>query len=538
MLITLFLIAGVTLVPLDDQSAAPNGPTPPQTYPISGYFITANTEASANRQKMADIKALGGDTAITFGTLLRPSTEDSLPADCLIEGIACGKFMSADVNVHRYFTYSDGSHWGGSTLKCPKDRSVSSNGKSYTVLVLPSDGSGCSSSDGTYDVVIVGGSKESTEDPATALASAATELNMKFYAGLPAPVKRADVEYLPDLSYAGTLSLFTDRFLGYQAANNDVPGLAGFYHHFEMPISSNAFFDPVLSLYRMQNEAIQRALPSRSAIISPYIESRASASSVSPQDARLGVRRIAQTASGLPLNIAIQDGMGTGKGAAYLGSEAAAPVDGFAASIVGKGRWGEKYLAPNRDYFRAAAEGISGTGAVLWANLEGMAPVTKTNTCSNSLRGQTTLERMNRQLQQMAETAKIISFMWDPYFTCKGTGTPLKEQLKSGQPSPVVVDAVVNQDAGSVKVIGFNFSGAKATLKWTSVDGASHERESKSSSVREKQDGNSDLNPRLESIVISLDGSTLPPGTSYIVNVSNEQNAGPDVQFADGVFAP
>ncbi|MFP3686142.1 hypothetical protein SB847_20785, partial [Bacillus sp. SIMBA_026] len=74
------------------------------------------------------------------------------------------------------------------------------------------------------------------------------------------------------------------------------------------------------------------------------------------------------------MNIAIQDGMGTGKGGAYLPSEASAPVDSYAAAVVGDGSWKSKYVAPTGDYFRAAASGIESTGAVLWANLEGMTP--------------------------------------------------------------------------------------------------------------------------------------------------------------------
>lgn len=543
-LAALLVVVGAIFAPWDNNPGTPNNaatpkaPASPPTHPISGYFITANTDPSANREKMADIKGVGGDTAITFGTLLRPATESTLPADCVIEGSPCGEFVSASLSVRRFFTYSDGSHWGVSMLKCPKDRNLSSKGKSYTIVVLPSVGRDCHSPDGTYDVVVVGGSTESAEDPAVALSTAATELGMKFYAGLPAPVKRTDVDYLPDLSYATTLDLFTERFLEYQSANNDVPGLAGFYHHFEMPVSSNPFFDPVLSLYKMQNNAIQRVLPTRSAIISPYIESRAAASNVTPQDARLGMRRIAQTSEGIALNIAIQDGMGTGKGAAYLPSEATEAVDAFAATIVGKGTWGEKYVAPNRDYFRAAAEGLSGTRAALWANLEGMAPATKTNTCGNSLRGQTTLERMDRQLQQMAGTAKVISFMWDPYFTCKGTDGPLKEQLRSGHSSPIVTDAVVDESAGVVNVSGFNLAGSNARVVWTSDDGTTHERESEPSSMTEMHSEDSGANPRLESIVIRLAGATLPPGTAYKVNVSRGESDGRTAEFADGVFAP
>lgn len=534
----LVMLAGVTYLPPADTPPDSAESASPPAYPISGYFITANTVPSKNREKLADIAAIGGDTAITFGTLLRPATAESLPEDCVIEGTECARFAAGSVKVHRYFTYSDGSNWADSEMPCPRDKSFSSSGKSYSILFLPAEGQGCTSSDGTYDVVIVGGSKASVEDPAITLAAAATELNMKFYAGLPAPVKRSDVDYLPDLSYAQTLERFTDRFLQYQASKNDVPGLAGFYHHIEMPVSSSPFFDPILSLYTMQNRAIHGILPTRSAIVSPYIESRTSASNVRPEDARLGMRKIAQTSSGLKLNIAIQDGMGTGKGAAYLASEADSPVDAFAASIVGKGTWGEKYVAPNKDYFHAAAAGVSGTDAVLWANLEGMAPATKSNPCGNSLRGQTTVARMDRQLQQMADATKVISFMWDPYFTCKETGTALETQITAGFKSPIVTEAVVDSAAGVVNVTGFNLSGGNATLKWNASDGSSHERKSKPLSTEVDFGEKKGLNPRLESITIDLGNSTLPQGTSFIVNVTNQWNVSLSTEFADGVFTP
>ncbi|QSZ49908.1 hypothetical protein [Arthrobacter sp. D5-1] len=532
------MIAGVSYVPPADTPQHSAESASPPSYPISGYFITANTVPSKNREKLADIADVGGDTAITFGTLLRPATAESIPEDCVVEGTGCARFAEGSVKVNRYFTYADGSNWGDSLMPCPRDKSFSSSDKSYAILFLPAEGMGCTSPDGTYDVVIVGGSKTSVEDPTITLAAAATELNMKFYAGLPAPVKRSDVDYLPDLSYSQTLERFTERFLQYQASRNDVTGLAGFYHHIEMPVSSSPFFDPILSLYAMQNRAIHRVLPTRTAIVSPYIESRTGASNVRPEDARLGTRKIAQTSSGLKLSIAIQDGMGTGKGAAYLASEADSPVDVFAASIVGKGMWGEKYVAPNRDYFHAAAAGVSGTDAVLWANLEGMAPATKSNPCGNSLRGQTTVARMDRQLQQMAEATKVISFMWDPYFTCTDTGKDLKSQITDGFKSPIVTGAVADSAAGVVMVTGFNLSGGNATLKWDEADGSSHERKSKPLSTEIDFGEKRGLNPRLESITIDLGDSRLPQGKSFSVDVTNQWNLSLNREFADGVFTP
>ena len=545
LLVVALTIAGVTL---SSQVVGPTGPaisaspsvtsaSKPQ-YPISGYFITANTVASKNREKLTDISAVGGDTAITFGTLLKPVSPDSLPEDCVIDEVKCAEFAAGIVKVHRYFTYSDGSSWHGFNLPCPRDKSFSNNGRAYTILFQPTEGKGCSSPKGTYDVVLVGGSKASAEDPAIALATAATDLDMKFYAGLPAPVKRTDLDYLPDLSYEETLALFTERFLQYQASRNDVAGLAGFYHHIEMPISSNPFFDPVLSLYRMQNEAIRRVLPTRSAIVSPYIESRVDASNVSPDDARLGVRKIAQTSSGIQLKIAIQDGMGTGKGAAYLPSESDTAVDAFAESIVGRGTWGGKYVAPNEDYFRAAAAGVAGTGAELWANLEGMAPATKTNPCGNSLRGHTTLDRIDRQLQQMTEAAKVISFMWDPYFTCDDTSEALRSQMTSGFTTPIVTGASLDTSTGSVRVTGFNLSGGSALVKWTTTDGITHEVKAEVPKSEEKHKGLREPKPKLETIFFELGNATWDVKIPYKIGVANQWGNSLQSEYTDGKYTP
>ncbi|MEI2278546.1 hypothetical protein OHC50_13850 [Paenarthrobacter ilicis] len=532
--------AAISLLPTPQKSPAPPSATPkalPQ-YPLSGYFIYANSSATANRKKLADIHALGGDTVITFGTLLRPASRESLPQDCLIEGINCADVAARSLKVNRYFTYSDGAQWSGSALGCPRDRSLTSNGKTFAVLVLPADSQGCNSPSGTYDVVVTGGTKSPDSDPTQTLAAAATDLKMQFYAGLPAPVKRTDLEYLPDLSYTQTLSLFTERFLRFQAEKNDVPGLAGFYHHVEMPLSSSPFFDPILSLYTLQNQAIHKLLPSRSAVISPYIESRKSTSFVTPAEAGQAIRNIAGTSAGLKVNIAIQDGMGTGKGAAYLDSEAKTPVDSFAATIVGHGTWQEKYAAPNKDYFRAAAAGVKGTNAVLWANLEGMAPATDRNVCSNSLRGQTTVKRIERQLQQMEPATKVVSFMWDPYFTCKGTGTPLVEQMASGFKTPVVTSAAVDRSSDRLTITGFNIAGGQTTLKGTSKDGQPREWTTASPDTHKKSVKDPEGNPQLETLDVDLKAVNFDAGASLKVDLTNQWGASLNQEFAEGLIAP
>ncbi|MEO3942024.1 hypothetical protein V3C41_13165 [Paenarthrobacter nicotinovorans] len=510
-----------TAIPSAAKTTVPNQKPPEPSYPISGYFITGSSRDATNYTKLADIKEFGGDTVITFGSSLRPASLETIPSDCVIEGMNCAKVAGESVSVDRYFTFLDGSTWNDSALKCPRDRKVTSNGQSYSVLVLPTAGTACNSPNGKYDVVVAGGGSPSASDPSRSLAAAATKLGMKYFAGMPAPVKRKDLAYLPDLSYLQTLGLFTERFLQYQASANNVGGLAGFYHHTEMPLTDSHTFDSVLTLYKSQNRAIKRFLPTRQAIVSPYIDARVNKTGISVEEARLGSKRIAQTAEGVGLNIAVQDGMGTGKGGAFTNLEADSGVDPYAATIVGNGAWGAKYLAPNRDYYLAAAAGTVGTNAVLWANLEGMAPATKMNTCGDSLRGQTTKARIDRQLQQVANAKKVISFMWDSYFTCKGTGTPLKGQVESSRTTPIITDTSFRPGTGELQIVGFNIRGGNARVKWTGGGGQPLERSARAAASDAAYGLQKGLNPKLEKITVFVGPTTLNASGVYSVRVTN-----------------
>lgn len=500
-------------------------------YPISGYFIYGSTSDAANVKKLTDIKSVGGDTVITFGSLLKPATLSTIPAGCTISGVNCAKAATSGVSVNRYFTYSDNSSWGSPALLCARDKTVSSGTTIYTILVLPTQGSGCTSPTGTYDVVVITGGQSSIS---ISLGKAATNLGMKYYAGLPAPVKRTDLTYLPDLSYQATFSLFTARFLLYQAKVNDVPGLAGFYHHTEMPLSNGAVWDAVLTVYEIQNSRIAQYQPTRSAIVSPYIDSRSAFSGkVTVSQAREAVENIANTANGVDLAIAVQDGMGTGKGASFFGSESGNSVDQYAAAIVGNGSWGSKYLAPTRDYFAALAEGVEGTGAELWANLEGMAPATTQNPCDNSLRGQTTKARMDKQLQQLGNTpGKVISFMWDPYYTCAGTYAPMLDRLKTTSTTPIITDSIFYGN-GDVLVTGHNLSGGTVQVKWTDTAGRVFDKTVVASSYNPTYGKTAGINPLLESVTARLGSTSLGSGKNYFVNVTNGSGVKNDALYSD-----
>jgi hypothetical protein len=351
---------------------------------------------------------------------------------------------------------------------------------------------------------------------------------------MPIPVNRTDLAYLPDLSYQNTFTQFTDRYLQYQAAANNVAGLAGFYLSTEMPLSDGSVYDSTLTVYRIQNQGIRRIMPTRSAVVSPYIDARAAAAGrATPAQAAAAVRNIASTASGVPLNIAVQDGMGTGKGGAYFGSEAAVSVDQFAAAIVGPGTWGAKYLAPNRDYFQAAAAGIAGTGATLWANMEGMAPANGANPCDTNTRGQTTKARLDRQLQQLGNApTKVISFIWDTYYTCVGTGVPLVNSVTAGKSTPVITDSDFNAAAGSVLITGYNLSGAQVQLQWTTAAGQLQDRTVAAAAYNPAYGQQHGLNPGLQSVTVNVGATSLGAGKYYMVNVTNGWGARNDAFYS------
>jgi hypothetical protein len=528
--LVLAILVSMTVPLAEPRAVAAEAPQ----FPVSGFFVRASTKESVNTRKLSDIRGAGGDTVITFGSHLMPASLGSISPDCRIGTANCVQTAAAGVRLNRVFAYADASPWGAAAVTCPRDKTISSNNKLFTLLVLPTQGAGCDSANGAYDIVVISGGSPGTAGATESMARAVTAQGIKFYGGMPIPAQRADLPYLPDLSYQNTFSLFTNRYLKYHGAANDVPGLAGFYLSTEMPLSSAAIFDPVLAVYRIQNQAIRTIMPSRSAVVSPYIDARsAAAGRTTPAEAQVAVRNIALTAAGVRLSIAVQDGMGTGKGGAFFGNEANARVDQPAAAIVGAGSWGSRYLAPNRDYFVAAAHGVAGTGATLWANMEGMAPATGANVCVANLRGQTTKARLDRQLQQMVNAPKkIISFMWDTYYTCVGTSVPLVQRVLAGKATPLITDSVFDSASGAITVTGYNLSGANVELKWTAASGQVQVKTVPASYFVPAYGRQTGLNPALQAFTANVGRTTLAPGTYYMVNVSNVWGARNDAFYS------
>lgn len=514
--------------------------------PISGFFVSAGATDADNLDTLRNIEAVGGDTVVTFGTTLRPATLDSKDrirtdgeldatfSACQIDGAPCA--ASVDVEINRVFTFANHSHFTGSALQCPRDRSFTSGDQRYTLLVVPLHGTGCTDPEGRYDLIAVHGGARGEVDRTTSLLRAADTVGMQVYLGMPSPTKRGDVAWLPDQSYQHTLSIFTDRFLRYHRDKGSTDAIAGFYHHTEMPVAAGEVWQPVLDLYRLQNSWIAKRFPDKAALVSPYLDNRPSTNAgLSAQDlfdkTRSGARAIAGTAEGVPLAVAIQDGMGTGKAGAYLANDARSTVDGPAAALVGKTSWASAYLMPVSDSFRAARQGLEDTGASLWSNVEGMTPQAddaEVACASGSGRGQTTKNRLDQQVQAVGPfTAKNISFSWDPFYTCRVGSSTLADALLRHGTAPVVTNAALAPDRDLLWLAGYNLAGSTATVKYVDTNGAVHQ----DSAVIGLHSGDygrrTGLDSRLESADYAIDLHSPQDGKIFIVLVTG----------ADGVRA-
>ncbi|MBC9703891.1 MAG: hypothetical protein H9W81_02490 [Enterococcus sp.] len=465
------LIVGV-FVP-SPASAAEN-----YTNPVSGFFIYSDTNFNKNLEKLDAIKAAGGDTVITFGNRLRPAgqnsagqitTDGSVNKDftgCVINGTPCVTAMKRSYNIRSVFTYGDKSMWDAGAVKCGNDRIVNNGGdkKTFTILVIPTQDNGCSSPNGQYDLVVINNSWPK-QDATLALVNGTAERGMKYVVGLPAPVVDPANPHLPNLSYMATMEKFTDRFMLEYKSQYNTAGLAGFYHHFEQNLNS-AWYE-TLSLYRMQNRMVGKHFgTSKFVMVSPYIDSRKTWTGATPAQAAQNALAIADTAEGVPMIIAPQDGVGTGKGAAYYDTEAWAGVDPWSIPESGAGTNAGIHHASTKYYYNAIRDALAPRGITLWANLEGMsASHNGSNTCTNgTARGATVKERLDKQVQMSGSyVAKNISFMWDHYYTCAPYGTSLAQEFAGRKSDPIVTGAW--SEGNNLVVIGYNLNPARVDVR-------------------------------------------------------------------------
>jgi hypothetical protein len=133
-------------------------------------------------------------------------------------------------------------------------------------------------------------------------------------------------------------------------------------------------------------------------------------------------------------------------------------------------------------------------------------------------------KRIGMQLQEMAPATKVISYMWDPYYTCEGTAPALTKELEKGFTVPLVADSSFDAGTGELQVVGFNLSRNMLHVKWIGKDGKDHSIEVMPARVDEAYGENLGLNPRLQAAVLKIDAGPSSPEELYVLSATNKPN--------------
>ncbi|MDR8409689.1 hypothetical protein MTP10_13165 [Nonomuraea sp. 3-1Str] len=481
-------------------------------YAISGYWMEPRADRCDTRRTLQAIHAAGGDTIITFGPRFSAARVDGggrvlaaeragaarapvadstgeepgLVADgpgwrpdpvfagCVEQGRPCylaARDAARGQQIRRVFTYVTSESLGPGALRCPAlDRRIDGGERVYYRLLL---GPSCRS--GPYDLVLVA----TDGDGVGNLLEEAAAYGMRVFPGLPAAPQDPAKPWQPDAALTGALNAFTERVLsGYRQRFGTSPALAGVYQSFELAMRDRGPRDPVLALYRAQHAVVASVLPGRTIAVSPYWDARRSRG-FPPSAVGAGFADIAATRAGLPMVIAIQDGRGVGKVPVYDAGREGDPVDARLVPVVGAMPYRQAYYGSTADYVAAAAR-RAGHGVELWVNVEVFEPTPVEGECARTdplpLRGRAAKSRVDRQVMAVGRyAAKIISYGWDPFLTCRDTpdAPSLADAVMAAWNDPLVMDAArrpLNGRSG-IEVRGLNLRGGPLRVTYQETGG-------------------------------------------------------------------
>ncbi len=415
-------------------------------HPISGYWVLGEFETCEWRSLLQRIHKLGADTVIQFGGRLTQSSLVDLDRDpvfkqCREEGEHCAVRALSDLRsiageraVRGVYSFRSPGVFGKSFVRCPSlDRRIESGDLVFWRLVIPvrgRPGAECEAARGSeFDMVIVVARRR---DSLRTMLEEAGRFRMRVFVGMPMaahdPARpwTVDPVALP-LSLALSERVFRDLAERFASTSS----LHGLYQSFEISVTRNPL-PAVLSLYERQHALAGSILPGKKVLVSPYWSSRLKpgVKPDTPADVAEGIGKIAATGVHI---VAPQDGGGTGKVGRFNEGERKELVEPRLRRLVGDVRNDQAYGASTADFYRAARMAVDQAKATtqrdleLWANVEAFDPTPGATCGGQQSRSRTTKEALEKGVQLASPFVnKIVSYMWNPFFTCVG-----------GQPAPL-----------------------------------------------------------------------------------------------------
>jgi len=480
----------------DDDTTAGDPCGPPDLavtspYPIAGYWMYGRLGECAWRDALETVHRIGADTVIQFGPHPARRTPAELATDptfsaCDDNGDSCfdGALFTLqaahpDNTIRHVYTMATGEDFGDELLVCPGyDARIEVGDQVFWRLLLRAGDAGDDSCDFAtprdYDLLLLAGNPE---DSVASLLAEAQVMGMEAYLGIPTATPHPSYPW-EVWSEAEDLCLaLVDRVAAdYADRHGGLSSFAGVYQSTELPVADPTVAS-VLDWYEASNQRIRQHLPGRAILVSPYMDlRRQEPTGVSLDSLAEGFKDIARTDMDV---IAPQDGRGTGKVGLYWPFEEDSPVDPRLEPAVGPLTYGSAYRGNTRDAYdavSAAADQLLGEGIAvdLWVNVEAFEPG-GTQDCGYY--GQVPLtekERLDQALTfEGASGSRLISFMWDAYYTCTGDDpTTLGEDVASDHGRPIVAQAFAWESANTPGLVlrGYGITGGDVGLTW--YDGA------------------------------------------------------------------
>ncbi|MFC7877372.1 DUF4434 domain-containing protein [Isoptericola sp. NPDC057391] len=397
------------------------------SYAVTGWFVLTTADRCATRATVQGAHTIGADTLVTFGAALAPATPADLRpggdegfAGFTVDGQDGYDHAVAQTGggaVRHVYTYAAKATFDDAALFCPgRDGRTTTAHGTFTWWLLPVEGgySECDSPSRTYDLVVAHAA--STVDADALLVADAERFGMSVYLGLPKPAPDPAAPYVGDDSYTQTLGGFTSRVLaGWNARYGQRDAFAGVYQSLETAVfTDEATWAPNLRVYEMQHRIVGFRLPrdKQRVVVSPYADLRRDGG-VPVSSVRPALQRIADTAAGVRMVLAPQDGGGTGRVGVFGRADRDRPVRADLRGVVGRTTYGEAYAGSTA---RLYAEAAKVRGVTLWANVEAFRPPGEVGD-----RAPTDLATLDRQVAlARPHVAKVVGYRWDDYLDASG----------------------------------------------------------------------------------------------------------------------
>ncbi|MNH50093.1 hypothetical protein D3C73_16990 [compost metagenome] len=423
-------------------------------YPVSGYFMYTGTDQCQVRTSLESMHKIGADTAITFGSSLKPISPSDLRNDALYRYFGQGGRHGYDIawsatgggRIANVFTYSDKITLASKAHICGNrdGKMVTANG-TFDWFLVPTDAgySDCTSPSKTYDLVV--SSSKSGKDANTTLIKEAELYGMKVYLGLP---KTLDHQ----TGYSHTFGSFTTRVLkSWQQLYGGSNAFAGVYQTQEVRLGKGLTQNG-LKLYDIQHKIVtyQLAKNKQNVLVSPWTSLYRSEGNTLA-DITASTKLVASTANGVNMIMSPQDGAGTGRVGLYDTYETNYRVRTAVTNATGSTASNNNlYAGDTRQFIQA----VKNAGLTTWVNVEAFKPGGVVG--ARPLSDRATLDKQVRRVGPVA--SKIIGYRWNDYMTKvnPATNASLYRSIYVHGDKPVLASA--SRINGGVRLVGYKFN--------------------------------------------------------------------------------